>query len=67
MPKMKTQRGAAKRFKFTARGKIRRNKAYASHLLSKKSGKRKRNLGKKETITASGEIKRIKKMLPYGS
>ncbi|MCD6451065.1 MAG: 50S ribosomal protein L35 [Acidobacteria bacterium] len=66
MPKMKTQRGAAKRFRFTARGKVVRNKAYDSHLLTKKSAKRKRNLGKKEIITTPGEVKRVRKMLPYG-
>ena len=43
MPKMKTNRGAAKRFKLTGSGKVKRNKAYASHILTKKSTKRKRN------------------------
>lgn len=44
MPKMKTHRGAAKRFKVTGSGKIKRGKAYKSHILTKKSTKRKRNL-----------------------
>ncbi|MBQ9624659.1 MAG: 50S ribosomal protein L35, partial [Clostridia bacterium] len=46
MPKMKTQRGAAKRFHLTGSGKVKRNKAYKSHILNKKSAKRKRNLRK---------------------
>ncbi|MFR6345048.1 MAG: 50S ribosomal protein L35, partial [Christensenellales bacterium] len=46
MPKMKTHRGAAKRFRLTGSGKVRRNKAYKSHLLNSKSRKRKRNLRK---------------------
>ena len=52
MPKMKTCRAAAKRFKKTGTGKLKRNKAYKSHILTKKSPKRKRNLrkaGKEET------------------
>ncbi|HIW82806.1 MAG TPA: 50S ribosomal protein L35, partial [Candidatus Dorea gallistercoris] len=50
MPKMKTNRAAAKRFKKTGTGKLKRNKAYKSHILTKKSAKRKRNL-RKATIT----------------
>ena len=46
MPKMKTNRGAAKRFKATGGGRIRRSKAFSSHILTKKSTKRKRNLRK---------------------
>ncbi len=64
MPKIKTHRGAAKRFKKTGTGKIKRNKAYTSHILTKKSPKRKRNL-RKSTITADANAKVIKKMLPY--
>jgi len=64
MPKLKTHRGAKKRFKVTGRKKIVHSKAYKSHLLTKKSAKRKRGLGKKTTISSS-DIKRIKKMLPY--
>ena len=64
MPKMKTNRGAAKRFKCTATGKIMRNKANASHILTKKSTKRKRNL-RKSTEMDSTNLKAVKKMLPY--
>ena len=46
MPKIRTKRGAAKRFKLTGRKKVKRNKAYASHILTSKSKKRKRNLRK---------------------
>jgi len=64
MPKMKTHRGAAKRFKKTGTGKIKRNKAYTSHILTKKSPKRKRNL-RKATIMSASNTKVIKKLLPY--
>ncbi len=62
MPKMKTRRSAAKRFKKTGSGKIKRNKAYFSHILTKKSSKRKRNLGQTGVVAPSDE-KRIKKMI----
>ncbi len=62
MPKIKTNRGAAKRFRLTASGKIRRNKAYKSHILTKKSTKRKRNL-RKSTIASVADSRRIKRML----
>jgi len=62
MPKLKSHRGAAKRFKRTASGKILRNKAYGSHLLTKKSSKRKRNLRKK-SLVSKADIKKIEKML----
>ena len=62
MPKIKTKKGAAKRFKVTGSGKIVRNKAYGSHLLAKKTRKRKRNLRKKATV-ASADSARIKRML----
>ncbi len=62
MPKMKTRRGAAKRFKVTGSGKIKRNKANKSHILTKKSPKRKRRL-RKGTILTSVEVKRVKKMI----
>jgi len=62
MPKMKTRRGAAKRFKFTGSGKIRRNKANKSHILTKKTPKRKRRL-RKGTILTRVEVKRVKKMI----
>lgn len=62
MPKMKTHRGAAKRFKVTGTGLIKKNKAYKSHILEKKSAKRKRNLRKSEVISAS-DAGRVKRML----
>ena len=64
MPKMKTNRGAAKRFKKTGSGKIKRAKAFASHILTKKSTKRKRNLRKAGLVDASN-VKAIRKILPY--
>ena len=64
MPKMKTTKAAAKRFKSTGTGKIKRSKAYKSHILTKKSQKRKRNL-RKAAITDSTNVKNIKKILPY--
>ncbi|HHY14102.1 MAG TPA: 50S ribosomal protein L35 [Thermoanaerobacterales bacterium] len=65
MPKMKTHRGAAKRFKFTKRGKIKRRKAYKGHLLTKKTANKKRNL-RKSTLVHPSDEKQIKKLLPYG-
>jgi len=62
MPKMKSNRAASKRFRLTGRGKIRRSKAYASHILTKKSTKRKRNLRKNGLIARSDE-KRIKVLI----
>lgn len=64
MPKMKTRRAAAKRFEVTGKGKIRRRKAFKSHLLSDKTRKRKRNLKKKVVITKADE-KRVRVALPY--
>ena len=64
MPKMKTRRAAAKRFKTTATGKLKRNKAYKSHILTKKTTKRKRNL-RKATMTDATNVKTMKKILPY--
>ena len=64
MPKMKTSRAAAKRFKVTGTGKLKRNKAYKSHILTKKSTKRKRNL-RHATITDATNVKSMKKVLPY--
>lgn len=60
--KMKTHRGAAKRFKLTGSGKIKRNKAYKSHILTKKSAKRKRGL-RKSTILTSADHKRMLRSL----
>ena len=64
MPKIKTNRAAAKRFKKTGTGKLVRNKAYKSHILTKKSTKRKRNL-RKPTVTDEKNEKKKKKVLPY--
>ena len=64
MPKMKTNRGAAKRFKATGTGKIVRNKAFASHILTKKSTKRKRGLRKSGLVDATN-VKGIRRILPY--
>ena len=64
MPKIKTCRAAAKRFKKTGTGKLVRSKAYKSHILTKKSQKRKRNL-RKSTVTDSTNVKNMKKVLPY--
>ncbi len=62
MPKMKTNSGAKKRFKVTAKGKIKRKKAYTSHILTKKSQKRKRNLRKK-TLVDKTDVPRIKQLI----
>ena len=64
MPKLKTHRGANKRLKVTATGKIKRSKAFGSHLLTKKSSKRKRNL-KQSTLVVKSEFKKMKELLPY--
>ena len=64
MPKMKTTKAAAKRFKKTGTGLLKRNKAYKSHILTKKSQKRKRNLRKAAIIDATN-VKNMKKILPY--
>jgi len=62
MPKMKTDRGAAKRFKITGSGKLRRRKAFRSHILEKKSSTRTRRLGR-ETDVAPGDVKAVKRLL----
>ena len=64
MPTMKTNRGAAKRFKATGTGKIKRNKAYTSHILTKKTTKKKRNL-RQSGLVDSANAKSIRKILPY--
>ena len=64
MPKVKTSRAAAKRFKKTGNGKLKRMKAYTSHILTKKSQKRKRNL-RKATVAVPANAKVMKKILPY--
>jgi large subunit ribosomal protein L35 len=60
--KMKSHRGAAKRFRITGTGKIKRNKAYKSHILNKKSAKRKRGL-RQATLLTSADLKRMKRAL----
>jgi large subunit ribosomal protein L35 len=62
--KQKTHRGAAKRFKLTKTGKVKRSAAYKQHILTKKSPKRKRKL-RKPQIASPAETPRIKRMLPY--
>ncbi len=64
MPKIKTNRGAAKRFSLTKTGKVKRAKAYSSHLLSSKTTKRKRNL-RKSTVIAGSDERSVKRMIPY--
>ncbi|GMT42541.1 MAG: 50S ribosomal protein L35 [bacterium] len=64
MPKIKTCRGAAKRFRVTGTGKIKRKKAYLRHILTSKSTKAKRNLRSSGLVSASDE-KRIRKLIPY--
>ena len=64
MPKMKTNRGAAKRFKRTASGKFKRGHSHASHILTKKSTKRKRSL-RKGTLVHAADVAKIRQLLPY--
>lgn len=63
MPKIKTHSGAKKRFTVTGTGKVRRLKAYKSHILTKKSPKRKRNLRRPDIMETNGEVKRIKRLI----
>ncbi len=64
MPKLKTSRAAAKRFKKTGTGLLKRSKAYKSHILTSKTTKRKRNL-RKSIVTDATNVKNMKKILPY--
>ena len=64
MPKIKTNKAVEKRVKKTGTGKLKRNKSYKSHILTKKSTKRKRNL-RQSTITEATNVKNMKKVLPY--
>ena len=64
MPKMKTNRGAAKRFKVTGSGKVMRRKAFASHILTKKTTKRKRGLRMASEVDETN-VKAVRRMLPY--
>lgn len=65
MPKLKTHRGAYKRFRLTASGKIKRGHSHARHILTKKSSKRKRLLDRDVYVDCT-DAARIKRMLPYG-
>ena len=65
MPKMKTHKGTAKRFRVTGSGKIMRGKAFKSHILEKKSPKRKRNF-RQETVVSPADVNVIKKGLGIG-
>jgi len=64
MPKLKSHSASKKRFKITGTGKVKRNKAYKTHILTKKSTKRKRNL-RKSTVASDANASIIKKLLPY--
>jgi len=63
MPKMKTHKGAKKRFKITGTGKVKRMKAYKSHILTKKDAKRKRRLRRATIVATPGEAKNLKRLL----
>ena len=65
MPKLKTHKGAAKRFRMTATGKVKRGHSFARHILTKKSSKRKRQLDI-DVILAPQDENEVKRMLPYG-
>jgi len=65
MPKLKTHKGAAKRFRTTASGKVKRGHSHARHILTKKTAKRKRVLDIDVLVSESDE-ERVKRMLPYG-
>jgi len=62
MPKMKSNRGASKRFRVTASGKIKRHSAYHSHILTKKSAKRRRNL-RKESLVDQADLPKVRKLI----
>ncbi|MFW5998172.1 MAG: 50S ribosomal protein L35 [Bacillota bacterium] len=64
MPKLKTHKGIAKRIKKTGKGKLKRNKAFHSHILTKKNGKKKRHLRKSKILDKAYQ-KKYKKLLPY--
>lgn len=64
MPKMKTNRGAAKRFKKTASGGFKRGQSHLNHILTKKTPKRKRQLRSTQQV-AEQDVKSVKRMLPY--
>jgi large subunit ribosomal protein L35 len=64
MPKLKTKRGAAKRFKITAKGKVKRRRGFLRHILTNKTRKQKRRLGK-STLVDPTNAKAIKRLIPY--
>lgn len=64
MPKIKTNRGAAKRFRKTGTGRIRRNKAFTSHILTKKTTKRKRDL-RQGTLVSPADERNVSRLIPY--
>jgi large subunit ribosomal protein L35 len=64
MPKLKTHKGAAKRFKKTGTGKVKRNKAFLRHILTSKDKKRKRHLGS-ATLVSDADTPKVKRMIPY--
>jgi large subunit ribosomal protein L35 len=63
MPKVKSHKGAKKRFKVTGSGKVRRYKAYKSHILTKKTAKRKRRLRQAGIVATTGDTRRVKRLL----
>ena len=65
MPKMKTKRGAAKRFRLSSTGKVKRSRAYKRHILTSKTTKRKRHLDIEAQVSKS-DRRRVREMLPYG-
>ena len=65
MPKLKTHKGASKRFKKTATGKIKRGQAYKRHILTSKPTKRKRQLGGGDTLVSDADHAKVRRMIPY--
>jgi len=65
MPKMKTRRGAAKRFSLTANGKVKRRRGFLRHILTSKTSKQKRHL-RRRTLVSKADERTIKRLLPYG-
>ena len=63
MPKLKSHKGAKKRFKVTGSGKVRRYKAFKSHILTKKTSKRKRRLRQTGIVATTGDTRRVKRLL----
>jgi large subunit ribosomal protein L35 len=64
MPKLKTHKGAAKRFKKTATGKVKRHKAFLRHILTSKVKKRKKHLGS-AVLVSDADLAKVKRMIPY--